>query len=332
MRGNPTALITGIAGQDGSYLAELLLDRGYRVVGINLPIDSATEMFTNIRNFINNIELYIGDIQDATFVRNILESTNPCEIYHLAASSFVDYSPMSESSILAQNITGTHNLLAAFREFAPSAKFFFAGTAEMFGQPPHEPQSLDTPFLPRSIYGISKVCGHNLVNYYRKQFGLFAVTGILYNHESPRRGANFVTQKIAKAAAAIKFGVESELLLGNLEARRDWGHAKDYVLGFWQQLQNTESRDFIFATGHLHTVREFVEKAFSYVGLNYKNYVKVSQEFYRPIEEVNLVGDAHATKEILGWQAQRSLDDIVSEMVEHQLSFYSGSGLYSNDR
>jgi GDPmannose 4,6-dehydratase len=326
MQTNSTALITGIAGQDGSYLAELLLSKGYRVVGINLPSSPAEPFFSNIAGISDKLELHTGDILDVPFIRKVIEETEPNEIYHLAASSFVNYSPEVEREILSKNISGTHNLLSAFREFVPSARFFFAGTAEMFGQPIHQPQNTSTPFHPRSVYGISKVCGHNLVTYYRNQFGLFAVTGILYNHESPRRGPNFVTQKIAKAVAAIKFGKQGELVLGNLDARRDWGHAKDYVFGFWQQLQYSESRDFIFATGKTHTVREFVDKAFSYVGLNYQNYVRVSEEFYRPTEKIDLVGEVNETKEILGWQSEHSLDDIVIEMMENQLQLLSGIG------
>lgn len=311
-----TALITGIAGQDGSYLAEFLLEKGYRVVGINLPVNA-------LSNFSENQTLYIGDVLDLAFIKKIFKDEQPDEIYHLAAASFVDYSPSAESDILDKNITGTHNLLVATREILPSAKFFFAGTAEMFGQPPHQPQNLNTPFLPRSVYGISKVCGHNLVRYYRSQFGLFAVTGILYNHESPRRGPNFVTQKIARAAAAIKLGKQDNLVLGNLDARRDWGHAKDYVRGFWQQLQYSESRDFIFATGKTHSVREFVAKAFAYVDLDYEKYVSVSGEFYRPLDKIELVGDSQETKDLLGWQTIHSIDDIVSEMMEHQMKLLS---------
>jgi GDPmannose 4,6-dehydratase len=330
MQKKPTALITGIAGQDGSYLAELLLSKGYRVVGIDLPANGLSQGASNIAGFADQLELHRGDILDESFIREILGETRPDEIYHLAASSFVDYSPSAEREILSKNINGTHNLLAAFKEHAPASKFFFAGTSEMFGQPQHQPQSTGTPFLPRSVYGISKVCGHNLVSYYRNHFGLFAVTGILFNHESPRRGANFVTQKIARAAAAIKTGIQNELVLGNLEARRDWGHAKDYVLGFWQQLQHPEKRDFIFATGQTHSVREFIEKAFSYVGLNYEKYVKVSEEYYRPTEKIDLVGDTHDTRSLLGWKTQYSFDDIVTEMMDHQLKLLSNSGQATN--
>lgn len=309
------ALITGIAGQDGSYLSELLLKQGYDVAGVELKT-SPTLTSPNLSNLNDKVQLYAGDVCDEDFVQAVLKSWKPNEIYHLAAKTIVSYDPDAERDTLLQNITGTHLLLSASKEHMPESRFFFAATSEIFGAPTTHPQEIEMPFLPRSIYGISKLSSVHLVRYYRNQHNYFAATGVLYNHESPRRGPHFVTQKIATAAARIKLGLQADVVLGNLDAKRDWGHANDFVRGFWLQLQQKEPSELIFSTGTTHTVRDFTERAFRRVGLDYNNYVVVSKEFFRRLEPVPLVGDNSATKKLLGWTLAHSFDEIVNEMVD----------------
>jgi len=310
------ALITGIGGQDGSYLAELLLSKGYEVHGIELhdiPLP-------NLAPIADRITIHRGSLLSHGWLTSIIADTKPDECYHLAASSFVSYRFDDESLTLENNIVGTHNLLATLKELAPASRFFFAGTSEMFGTVDHAPQDETTPLRPRSVYGISKVAGHNLVQYYRQQHGHYACTGILYNHESPRRGPAFVTRKITSTAAKIKVGLESKLVLGNLDAERDWGYAPDYVQAMWLMLQADQPHDYVLSSGKLHTVREFVEAAFTTVGLDYRQYVEVSPEFYREKEPVPLCGDARKINTELGWQSSRTLQEMVSEMVKECLN------------
>jgi GDPmannose 4,6-dehydratase len=324
MTASKKALITGIAGQDGSYLAELLLKNGYRVCGIEHPTLQQASL-PNLVKCIAQLELFFVDIEDAHKIDEVVSQCVPDEIYHLAAATFVSFDPASEQNTLRKNILGTSNLLSACKKHAPNSRFFYAGTSEMFGEVNHQPQTLATPFSPRSVYGIAKLAGHHLVKYYRDHHNLFAVTGILYNHESPRRGQQFVTQKIAHAAAAIKVGIQKDLALGNIDAARDWGHAQDFVNGMWLQLQFKEQRDFIFATGQTRTVRDFLECAFKYVDLNYQNHVYSSNEFFRPTEKVPLVGDPSDARVLLGWKEQHSFESMVKDMVDFQLKRLSES-------
>ena len=314
------ALITGIGGQDGSYLADLLVESGYEVHGIELP----GAPLVNLVQLAGRITLHHGSLLEADWLRSIVKSVSPGECYHLAASSFVSYRFEDETQILENNIGGTHNLLAALLEFAPGCRLFFAGTSEMFGTVEQIPQDEWTPFRPHSIYGLSKVAGHHLVEYYRQNHGLFACTGILFNHESPRRGMAFVTRKITSAAARISRGLESKLILGNLDAERDWGYAPDYVRAMPLMLAARQPCDYVLATGTLHTVRDFVEAAFSVVNLDYRDYVEISAEFYREKEAVPLCGDARRIASALGWRAERRFDEIVREMVTADLARLEG--------
>lgn len=310
------ALITGIGGQDGSYLAELLLLKGYEVHGIDLPdID-----LPNIAHIADRVVLHRGSLLDVGWLLQVVVQVVPDECYHLAASSFVSYRFEDEANILNNNIGSTHNLLAALVENAPKCHFFFAGTSEMFGTVDVSPQNEDTPLRPRSVYGISKVAGHQLANYYRRQHGLFACTGILYNHESPRRGQAFVTRKITSTAAKIKLGLEEKLTLGNLDAERDWGYAPDYVQAMWQMQQAEVPEDYVISSGELHTVRELVEAAFSAVGLDYRDYVETSPEFFREKENISLRGDSRRIEKAIGWKPNRPFTEIVTEMVIHDLA------------
>lgn len=316
------ALITGIGGQDGSYLAELLLAKGYEVHGIELPGIA----LPNLDGFEHRLQLYRGSLLEAGWLQEVVHQVAPQECYHLAASSFVSFRFEDEANILNNNVASTHNLLAALKSGAPDCRFFFAGTSEMFGTVAVSPQNEETPFRPRSVYGISKVTGHHLVAYYRQQHGLFACTGILYNHESPRRGQAFVTRKITSTAAKIKLGLESRLVLGNLESERDWGYAPDYVEGMWRMLQADMPGDYVLSSGRLHTVRELVAAAFAAVGLDYRECVEISPEFYREKETVPLCGDARKIRESLGWQARRSFAEMVAEMVAQDLDRLKGAG------
>jgi len=310
------ALITGAGGQDGSYLAELLLEKGYEVHGIELP-DVA---LPNLALIEDRIVLHRGSLLNVEWLQSLVNRTAPDECYHLAASSFVSYRFEDEAKILQNNIGGTHNLLVALKEHAPRCRFLFAGTSEMFGEVEHFPQDESTPFRPRSVYGISKVAGHHLVEYYRQQHGMFACTGIFFNHESPRRGPAFVTRKITSTVARISLGLENKLVLGNLEAERDWGYAPDYVQAVWQMLQAAEPRDYVISSGALHTVRDFVAAAFAAVGLDYRAHVETNPAFYRENEKTPLCGDARRIEGELGWKTSKRLDDIAREMVDADIA------------
>jgi GDPmannose 4,6-dehydratase len=244
-------------------------------------------------------------------------------VYHLAAQSFVSYSFEDEFTTMGANVNGTHYMLAAVRELFPKARFYFAGSSEMFGNPPDVPQHEDTLFRPRSPYGISKVAGYYMTRNYREAYGMFACSGILYNHESPRRGLEFVTRKITSQAAKIKLGMANELRLGNLDARRDWGHAREYVKAMWMMLQQAKPDDYIIATGENHTVGEFAELAFSMIGLNVHDYLKIDDRYKRPAEVDNLLGNCDKAKKALSWQYSLNFKDLVREMVESDLAFFS---------
>jgi len=315
------ALITGIAGQDGSYLAELLLSKGYEVYGIDLPIipDEKNVKLSNIVHIMDRIHLHFCSLLDIDAVSGLMESIKPDECYHLAASSFVSFEYKDESSILTNNITSTHGLLGALKNYTPRCRFFFAGSSEMFGDVTDMPQNENTPFKPRSIYGISKAAGHNLVNYYRKQYSMHSCTGILYNHESPRRPAEFVTRKISCAVAAIRQELKDKIHLGNLDTLRDWGYAPDYVNAMWLMLQQDEPDDYVIATNETHSVKEFVELAFSYVDLDWKEYVVVDEQLYRPSGVHALRGDYGKGKRKLGWEPTVGFAELVKMMVEADL-------------
>jgi GDPmannose 4,6-dehydratase len=319
------ALITGITGQDGSYLAELLLSKGYEVHGVvrRVAIEDPLHRLWRVRHILDQIKLHSGSLESYASIFNIVEDVSPDECYHLGAQSFVSYSFEDEFTTIYSNINGTHYLLSALKRKAPGCRFYFAGSSEMFGQAKITPQDEDTPFRPRSPYGISKLAGFELTRNYREAYGLYASCGILFNHESPRRGHEFVTRKITSHAALIKLGKIKEIRLGNLEAKRDWGHARDYVGAMWLMLQQETPSDYVIATGSSHSVKEFLEKAFSLVGLDYKDYLQSDIDFYRPSEINVLCGNASKAKTVLGWQHTVSFDQLIEEMVRSDLEFYA---------
>jgi GDPmannose 4,6-dehydratase len=318
------ALITGIAGQDGSFLAELLLDQGYEVHGIvrRTAIEDTEHRLKNIRTVIGRLNLHVASLDNVLSLIKTIKEVMPDECYHLASSSFVSYSFEDEISILNNNVNSTHYLLATLKEFAPHCRVYFAGTSEMFGNVYCSPQDESTPFDPRSIYGISKVAGFHLVSNYRRQYGMFACSGILYNHESPRRGYEFVTRKIVSSAVKIKMGLQDELVLGNLDAVRDWGYAPDYVRAMWLMLQACKPDDYVIATGELHSVREFVEAAFSAIGLQYEEYVRTDPKFFRETEKVPLCGNPSKAMSRLAWCRTKSFSEIVCEMVDSEVKLH----------
>ena len=310
----PKALITGITGQDGSYLAEVLLEKGYDVVGMLRR--SSTVNFERIDHIQNDIELAQGDLIDGASMVHVLSEHEPDEVYNLAAQSFVQTSfgqPVLTGEITALGVT---RLLDAIRMVRPDTKFYQASSSEMFGKVSESPQNENTPFHPRSPYGVAKVYGHWITVNYRESYDMFASSGILFNHESPRRGTEFVTRKITDAVARIKHGQQDQLALGNLEARRDWGHAADYVDAMWRMLQTETPKDYVICTGETHSVREFCEIAFSAVDLDWEQYVVVDPKFYRPAEVDLLIGDATAAATDLGWTPTISFEGLVHEMVE----------------
>ena len=323
------ALITGIAGQDGSYLADLLLAKGYEVHGIvrRIALEDSAHKLKNIGHLHGKVKLHVASMDNVLSLIKTIREVMPDECYHLAASSFVSYSFEDEMSILNNNINSTHYLLAALKEFVPLCRFYYAGSSEMFGVVEQAPQDERTPFNPRAIYGVSKVAGYHLVKNYRQQYGMFACSGILYNHESPRRGYEFVTRKIVSSAVRIKLGLQESVSLGNLDAHRDWGYSPDYVKAMWLMLQAEAPEDYVVATGETHTVREFVETAFGCLDLDYRQYVQIDSQFFRPAEQVRLCGNPRKITEQLGWARTRTLAEIIGEMVESELALnrkYSG--------
>jgi GDPmannose 4,6-dehydratase len=324
------ALITGITGQDGSYLAELLLAKGYEVHGIirRVALEDENHRLWRIRKIQNDVTLHSGSLESYASLFNIIQKIKPDEVYHLAAQSYVGYSFEDEFSTLNININGTHYLLSAVKEFTASKiKFYFAGSSEMFGNTKEFPQNENTTFNPRSSYGISKVTGYYLTKNYREAYKLYASNGILFNHESPRRGFEFVTRKITHAVAKIKKGLQKKLKLGNLKAKRDWGHAKDYVEAMWLMLQQNNPDDFVIGTGNEHTVEDFANKAFSHVGLNYKDHVVIDKELIRPAEVDTLLANCDKAKKILKWKPKILFDDLVVNMVEHDLELIDNFNL-----
>lgn len=319
------ALITGITGQDGSYLAELLLEKGYEVHGIvrRVALEDPFHRLRRIRHQLDKIQLHSASLESYASIFNVVEKLAPDECYHLGAQSFVSYSFEDEFSTIYSNINGTHYVLSAILQKAPECRFYFAASSEMFGKAKETPQNENTPFNPRSPYGISKVAGYHLTKNYREAYGLYATNGILFNHESPRRGVEFVTRKITSQAAKIKLGLENKIRLGNLDAKRDWGHAKDYIEGMWRMLQQKKPGDYVLGTGSCHSVREFLEIAFSYLDLDPYRYLEIDEEFFRPAEVVLLQADASNAKKILKWAPKISFEALIQEMVEKDLELYS---------
>jgi GDPmannose 4,6-dehydratase len=311
------ALITGITGQDGSYLAEFLLDKGYEVHG--MVRRSSTETFQRLAGFRDDVVLHTGDLLDQRSLVDVLREAEPDEIYNLAAMSFVAAS-WSQPVLTAEfTAVGVTRILEAMREVVPEARFYQASSSEMFGQVLEVPQTETTPFYPRSPYGVAKCYGHFITVNYRESYGLFAASGILFNHESERRGLEFVTRKVTHGAAAIKLGLADELALGNLDAERDWGYAKDYVEAMWLMLQHDEPEDFVIATGEVHSVRKLAEVAFAHVGLDPDDHIRIDERYLRPAEVEHLVGDATKAREKLGWQQRTSFEEMIRRMVEADL-------------
>jgi len=312
------ALISGITGQDGSYLAEFLLEKGYEVHGIvrRVAIEDPEHRLTRLDGIRSRIKLHAASLESYASIHQVVARAEPHECYHLAAQSFVSYSFDDEFSTLNANINGTHYLLAAVKNIVPRCRFYFAGSSEMFGKAEEVPQTERTRFHPRSTYGISKVAGFELTRNYREAYGMHASSGILFNHESPRRGYEFVTRKITSGVARILAGRSKELRLGNLDAQRDWGHAREYVQGMWLMLQQDEPDDYVIATGETHTVREFAEKSFAHAGLDYRDYVVPDPDLFRPAEVNMLLGDANKAKAKLGWSHRIGFEALVREMVD----------------
>jgi GDPmannose 4,6-dehydratase len=321
-----TALITGITGQDGSYLAEFLLQQGYRVIG--MVRRSSTVNFDRIAHLqeIDALEIAQGDLLDQLSLIDILREYRPSEVYNLAAQSFVPTSwrqPVLTGEFTAIGVT---RMLDAIRIVDPSIRFYQASSSEMFGKVVEVPQKESTPFYPRSPYGVAKVYGHWITVNYRESYNLFACSGILFNHESPRRGLEFVTHKVTYAVARIKLGLQQELRLGNLESRRDWGYAGDYVRAMWLMLQQDEPDDYVIATGETHSVRELCEVAFNCVELNWQDYVVVDEKFYRPAEVDLLIGDASKAHAKLGWEPSMTFKELIELMVESDLKVLHEEG------
>ena len=318
------ALITGITGQDGSYLSELLLKKNYKVYGIvrRVALEDETHRLWRIKHLLNKIEIKSASLESYASIVKIIQKIKPDEIYHLGAQSFVAYSFEDEFSTLNTNINGTHYILSAIKDFSPKTKFYFAGSSEMFGKVQKNRQDENTRFYPRSAYGISKVAGFELTRNYREAYNIFACTGILFNHESPRRGFEFVTRKISSSVAKIKHGKQNYLYLGNMNAKRDWGHAKDYVKAMWLMLQQKKPLDFVIGTGKMHSVKDFAKLAFSTAGLNYKKHIKFNKKLLRPSEVETLRANYKKAYKLLKWQPTVKFKQLVKEMVLEDIKFF----------
>jgi GDPmannose 4,6-dehydratase len=317
------ALITGITGQDGSYLAELLLDKGYEVHG--MVRRASTEKFERIEHLRDRITLHQGDLLDHRSLIDTLRASKPDELYNLAAMSFVGISWIQPTLTAEFTGVGVTRLLECIREVCPDVRFYQASSSEMFGKVRETPQTESTPFYPRSPYGVAKVYGHHITVNYRESYDMFLTSGILFNHESERRGLEFVTRKVTWHAAAIKLGLRDEVALGNLEAKRDWGYAKDYVEAMWLILQHDEPDDFVIATGETNTVQRLVEIAFDQVGLEWQPHVRIDEAFKRPAEVDLLVGNASKAERELGWKPQTSFEHLIRLMVDADLKLLQGS-------
>jgi GDPmannose 4,6-dehydratase len=315
------ALITGITGQDGSYLTELLLSKGYEVHGIvrRMALEDPLHRLWRLRHMLDKISLHAGSMESYPSLFNIIETVEPDECYHLAAQSFVSYSFEDEFSTINTNINGTHYLLSSIKRKAPHCRFYFAASSETFGKVRETPQDENTPFHPRSPYGISKVAGFELTRNYREAYDLHASCGILFNHESPRRGHEFVTRKITSHAALIKLGKEKRIKLGNIQAKRDWGHARDFVRAMWLMLQQERPDDYVIATGTCHTVEDFLQKAFALLEMDYRTYLEIDKTLYRPSEVMVLMGNFNKARKVLGWSPTITFEELIREMVESDL-------------
>jgi GDPmannose 4,6-dehydratase len=318
------ALITGITGQDGSYLAEFLLNQGYEVHGIirRVALEDPTHRLWRIKHMVDQIHLHPASLESYASIFEVIEKVKPDECYHLAAQSFVSYSFEDEFSTINTNINGSHYILSALKTRAPECRFYFAASSEMFGKVNQSPQNEETPFHPRSAYGISKVAGFDLTRNYRESYDIFACNGILFNHESPRRGFEFVTRKITSHAVKIKLGLEDRLMLGNLDAKRDWGHAREYVKAMWLMLQQDQPDDYVVATGETHSVEEFARLAFECVGLDYREYVEIDQNLFRPAEVHLLLGDCTKAGKLLNWSYPLRFEDLVQDMVAKDFEYF----------
>ena len=325
------ALITGITGQDGSYLAEFLLKKKYKVYGFvrRVALEDETHRLWRIRHIKNKLHLDSASLESYASIVKIIQKIKPDEIYHLAAQSYVSYSFEDEFSTLNTNINGTHYILSAIKEFSPKTKFYFAASSEMFGKVRKTPQNELTPFYPRSSYGISKVAGFELTRNYREAYNIFACSGILFNHESPRRGFEFVTRKISFAVAKIKMGIQKSLYLGNINSKRDWGHAKDYVKAMWLMLQRKVPCDYVIGTGKTYSVKEFIKIAFDHVGLKYNNYIKIDKKLFRPAEVDLLKADYTKAKKELNWKPEIPFKKLVIDMVDSDIKFINDN--YRNE-
>tara|TARA_A100001015_G_scaffold303562_1_gene393405 strand:+ start:1430 stop:2410 length:981 start_codon:yes stop_codon:yes gene_type:complete len=322
------ALITGITGQDGSYLTEFLLKKKYKVHGLvrRVALEDENHRLWRIRHLIKKITLHPASLESYASLVKIIQKIKPTEVYHLGAQSYVDYSFKDEFSTLNTNINGTHYILSALKEFSPKTKFYFAGSSEMFGKVKETPQTEATPFYPRSVYGISKVAGYDLTRNYREAYNMYCCSGILFNHESPRRGFEFVTRKITHAVARIKFGIQKDLKLGNIDAKRDWGHASDYVEAMWLMLNQRKPNDYVISTGKQFSVKEFAKLAFKLVDLDYKKYIKIEKNLYRPSEVHSLLGDCKRAKKELKWKPKYNFKKLVEDMVKSDLEFVQKEG------
>ena len=311
------AIITGISGQDGSYLAELLIKKKYKVYGICNP--RKKNNFKNLISIKNKVSIKKIDINDYSKIKTMIKKFKPTEFYHLAAQSFINYKFEDEFFKLNPNINGTHYILSAIKQFSPKTKFYFAASSELFGNTDTLSQNEKTKFNPRSAYGISKVAGFYLTKNYREAYNLHACSGILFNHESPRRNENFVSRKITKNLSLILKGKIKKIKLGNINSKRDWGHAKDYVFAMWKMLQIKKPQDFVIGTGKTHTVRYFIDLAFKRVNLNYKKFIIIDKKLFRPNDKVILKANFKKAKKVLNWKPQISLKSLVNEMVDQDI-------------
>ena len=311
------AIITGISGQDGSYLAELLIEKNYKVYGILNPKKKSN--LTNLKNVKDKINFKNVNINNFSKIKNLIKKIKPNEFYHLAAQSFINYKFEDEFFKLNPNINGTHYILSAIKEFSPKTRFYFAASSELFGNIKKTPQNEETKFNPRSAYGVSKVAGFYLTKNYREAYKIHACSGILYNHESPRRNLNFVSRKISKNLSLIIKGKIKKIILGDINSKRDWGHAKDYVYAMWKMLQQTKPQDFVIGTGKTHTVKDFLKIAFNHVKLDYKKYIKIDKRLIRPNDRIILRANFKKAKKYLKWQPKISFKSLVHEMVDHDL-------------
>jgi GDPmannose 4,6-dehydratase len=318
---NKKALIIGVTGQDGSYLAELLLKKKYKVHAIlrKVSLKKNKNRFWRINEFKKNIIFHNASLNEYKKLSNLIKKIKPHEIYHLAAQSYINYRFDDEFFQLNPNINGTHYILSAIKNYSPKSKFYFASSSEMFGNVNSFPQNENTKLNPRSAYGISKVAGYQLTKNYREAHNIYACTGILYNHESPRRGINFVTKKIVNGVAKIHLKKKKKIILGDINAKRDWGYAGDYVLAMWKMLQQSKPTDFVIGTGKLHSVKDFLRIAFEYVGLNYKNYIEIDSKLIRPKDNAILKANIFRAKKYLKWKPKVNFKNLVIDMIKSEI-------------